>query len=155
MISHQFTDMLKLIVLSILIFSNGISTSPFKITRQHKEAIRSIVSEYVKNSATPDPLQDLAKVFKWAETVNECRKFLGTYSRIKRFKTSIKDETAFDYQYENNTESENNIPTWPISPSDIDKLFDASRFDRCLKSMEEPSFDRRITWLYPNDGKRD
>ena len=147
--------MLKSFVLLILMLSNGFSTSPFRVTRQHKESIRSIVSEYVKNSATPDPLQDLAKVFKWAESVNECRKLLGTYSRIISYKTFRKDETALDYQYENNTESENNIPTWPISPSNIDKLFDESRFDRCLKSMEDPSFDRRITWLYPNDGKNE
>ena len=146
--------MLKSIVLLILVFSNGISASPFKITRQNKEAIRAVVSEYVKNSASPNPLQNLDKVFKWAEIVHECRKFLGTYSRIKRYKTFRKDETALDYQYENNTESENNVPTWPISPTDIDKLFDAARFDRCLKSMEDPSFERRITWLYPNDGKR-
>ena len=147
--------MLKLIVLLIFVFLNGISASPFKITRQNKESIRAVVSDYVKNSASPNPLQNLAKVFKWAESVIECRKFLGTYSRIKRYKTFIKDETALDYQYENNTESENNVPTWPISPREIDKLFDAARFDRYLKSMDDPSFDRRITWLYPNDGKRE
>ena len=130
------------------------STTTLKLNRKDSEIVRSIVSEYIRNSANPKPFEEQSKIFKWAETVFVCRKFLGAKSRIKRYRKSFNDEAAVDYQYENNTESENNIPKWPISPSKLDEVFDSARFDRCLKSMNDPSFERRITWLYPTDGKR-
>ena len=149
----MFVDMLVSIILVFLLSYNRISTLEFKHSRRDLKGIRSIVSEYVRNSANPNTLQEQPKIFKWAETVYECRKILGINFRNRRYKTLPKDEAALEYQYENNTESENNIPTWPISPSDFDELFDDARFDRCLTSMDDPSFDRRITWLYPTDGK--
>ena len=145
--------MLGSIILVFLLSYHGISTLEFKHSRRDLKGIRSIVSEYVRNSANPNALQEQPQIFKWAETVYECRKILGINLPRRRYKTSSTDEAAFEYQYENNTESENNIPTWPIVPSDFDELFDDARFDRCLTSIDDPSFDRRITWLYPTDGK--
>ena len=145
--------MLVSISLLVSLLLNVVSTLPFNNTKKDLEHIQSIVSEYVSISAHPNPSKEETKIFKWAETVHECRKILGITSHLRRYKHSSKVESAYEYQYENNTESENNIPTWPLSPSALDGIFDSARFDRCLTSIHDPSFDRRITWLYPSDGK--
>lgn len=145
--------MLVTIALVISMLLSDVSTSPINHTDKDLKHIQSIVSEYISISAHPFPSKEEATIFKWAETVHVCRKFLGITSHLRRYKNSSTIEPAYEYQNENNTESENNIPVWPLSPSDLDGLFDSARFDRCLRSMSDPSFGRRITWLYPSDGK--
>ena len=62
-------------------------------------------------------------------------------------------ETPEDYRHEKNTETEKDVPTWDISPSDLDGFFDLARFERYLSWDNNLSFKRRITWLFPDNGE--
>ena len=144
--------MLPKLIFVLPMFVNAILALPFNESQQDLEDVRSIVKYFIDISAMPNPLQD-PNLFERAEAVHKCRKSLGITTRIGGHKASSNDKNAWDYANEKNTETEAKIPTWDLSPSDFDMFFDQARFDRYLTSMYDPSFERRITWLFPENGK--
>jgi len=143
--------MFTLAIVILPVFLNGLFALPLNDTEQELDAIRSIVNYFIENSETPNPNVD-ENLFEAAKKVHNCRKSLGINTPIGEDRASQGDPKADDFRHENNTETEKQIPTWPISPSVFDQFFDQARFDRYLTSIEDPSFKRRITWLYPDDG---
>ena len=143
--------MLTLRLFVVSVFLNGIYALPLNDTEQDLDDIRSIVNYFIENSETPNPNVDEG-IFEAAKIVRDCRKSLGINSTIGGDRASQGDEKAMDFWNVTNTETESKIPTWPISPSEFDQFYDQARFDRYLTSIEDPSFKRRITWLYPDDG---
>lgn len=126
-------------------------------TQEELDEINAIVHEYVDKSELLRPREEGKMIYKWAETVHACRKSHGIptprkYNKLGIAISSTQDKRAIDYSYENNTESEKDVPTWDISPSDLDGFFDSARFDRYLTWSEDTSFERRISWLFPDSG---
>ena len=143
--------MFTLAIVVLPVFLNGLFALPLNDTEQELDAIRSIANYFIENSESPNPNVD-EKLFEAAKIVHDCRKSLGLNTPIGGDRASQGDPTAEDFRHVNNTETENQIPTWPLSPSDFDQFYDEARFDRYLTTIEDPSFKRRITWLYPDNG---
>jgi len=138
-------------LLVLPVFLNGLFALPFNHTEQDLDDIRSIVDYFIDSSEIPKPNLD-ENLFEAAKIVHSCRKSAGINTPIGGDKALQGDSTPEDFKSIKNTETENQIPSWPISPSEFDQFYDQARFDRYLTSITDPSFERRITWLYPNDG---
>ena len=145
--------MFILAIFVLPVFLDGLFALPFNHTEQDLDAIRSIVNYFIENSETPNLNVD-ENLFEAAKIVHDCRKSLSINSPIGGDRASQGDPKAGDFTYVKNTETENQIPTWSISPSEFDQSYDQARFDRYLTSIDDPSFKRRITWLYPDNGTR-
>ena len=143
--------MLALRLFVVSVFLNGIYALPLNDTEQDLDEIRSIVNYLIDNSETPNQNVD-ENLFEGAKIIHNCRKSLGINTTIGGDRSSPGDPTPRDFGDVKNTETESLIPTWSISPSDIDQFYDQARFDRYLTSITDPSFKRRITWLYPDNG---
>ena len=108
------------------------------------------------NDARPNSWLYKEEIYKGAKVVYKCRKSRGLITNKQSAKkTSSADKTPQDYTYEKNTDGEKDVPTWDISPSNFDTLFDSSRYTRYLSWDKDPAFIRRITWLYPDNGVYD
>ena len=143
--------MLPKLIFVLSMFVNAILAMPFNESQQDLEDVRSIVKYFIDVSAMPNSSKD-ATLYERAEEVHKCRKSLGITTRIGGHIASRSQNSPRDYTNKKNTETEKEIPIWDISPSDFDKFFDQARFDRYLTSINNPSFERRITWLYPDNG---
>ena len=143
--------MLALTLFVVSLFLNGIYALPLNDTEQDLDEIRSIVNYLIDNSETDNQNVD-ENLFEGARVVHNCRKSLGINTTIGRDRSSQGGRTPRDFSFVKNTERENLIPTWSISPSEFDQFYDQARFDRYLTSISDPSFKRRITWLYPDNG---
>ena len=44
------------------------STTTLKLNRKDSEIVRSIVSEYIQNSANPKPFEEQSKIFKYIKS---------------------------------------------------------------------------------------
>ena len=140
---------LRIFVVSVLL--NGIYALPLNDTEQDLDEIRSIVNYLIDNSETPNQNAD-EDIFEAAKIVHNCRKSLGINTTIGGYRSSQGDPTPRNFTFVKNTETESLIPTWSIPPSEFDQSYDQARFDRYLTSVTDPSFKRRITWLYPDNG---
>ena len=136
-------------------------TIPCEHTQEDIDEIIEIVEEYLNNSALQHPLEDGYMIYKWAKTVHSCRKSCGIVRRknyhpnsgITTTSSHNDNRTPFSYNHEKNIESEIDVPTWDVSLTILDGVFDQARFDRHLTWEENTSFKRRIPWLYPSNGK--
>ena len=134
-------------------------TIPCEHTQEDIDEIFEIVEEYLNNSALEHPLEDGYMIYKWVKTVHSCRKSCGIVRRRPHInygvtKSSLHDNrTPFSYNREKNNDSEIDVPTWDVSLTILDRIFDQARFDRYLTWQENTSFKRRIPWLYPSNGE--
>ena len=145
--------MLFLRVLCIFLFVNVIVALPQHYTEDELEDIQSIFEESLKNDARPNAEEDKEDIYKWAEVVYNCRKSRGLITtKHDTKKASSADKTPDNYRNEKNSDGEKDVPTWDLSPSHFDTIFDSARFTRYLSWDENPSYKRRITWLYPDNG---
>ena len=145
--------MLSLKVLCILLVFDVTLALPQIYTKADVENIHGIVAETIENSPLPRPLEEQDEIYKWAGIVYECMKSKGIVKINSGAKTtSSRDKTPFAYRGEKNTDGEKDVPTWDISLSDFDRIFDSDRYSRYLSWVKYPSFKRRITWLFPDWG---
>ena len=146
-----------LTLLLALLLLNGILGFPANHTEQEFDEINAIIDEYVDNSVFQNTWASGNTIYAWAKTVHACRKSRGIPTPRQYIKNGVsnlasKDKLAGHFQNEQNTETEKDIPKWEISADDLDREFDSTRFRRYFNSYENPSFKRRIAWLYPDDG---
>ena len=121
-----------------------------------------IIKDYLQNSAIPRHEHDIEEVLRHAEEFYKYEKARGISIR-RLLGDAQANFTAYSgrgnspskYKHVKNTQYENLVPTWDLLPHELDRIaFDHIRYERYLTSYNNPSFKRRITWLYPKDGNQ-